>query len=164
MMLADEQTLAQLRRNFSRPGEVAWLGVRPGRREPVQVVDAVQALAGRGLTGDRYRTENAGKRQVTLIQMEHLAVIAALTGRERVDPALLRRNIGVRGINLLALRERRVRLGPVLLELTVPCHPCSYMEEVFGPGGYNAVRGHGGMCARILQGGVIRVGDTIEPE
>lgn len=160
----DEETLAGLREHFPRAGRVEWIGVRPQRRAPVETVDAVQAVAGQGLTGDRYHSRNAGKRQVTLIQREHLPVIAGLAGRESVDPADLRRNIVVSGINLLALRERRLRLGPVLLELTVPCHPCSRMEEVLGEGGYNAMRGHGGMCARILESGVIRLGDAARAE
>jgi len=161
-MLNNNETIEILKGRFPRDGEVAWLSVRPQRRQPVRVVDAVQAVAGKGLTGDRYHSSNAGKRQLTLIQMEHLPVIASLAGWKDPDPALLRRNIGVRGINLLALRGKRLRLGPVLVELTVPCNPCSHMEEALGEGGYNAMRGHGGMCARILESGVIRLGDAIK--
>jgi MOSC domain-containing protein YiiM len=72
-----------------------------------------------------------------------------------------RRNIVVSGINLLALRNAKVHVGEALLEIVGPCAPCSRMEEEIGPGGYAAMRGHGGMTARIVSGGVIRVGDAV---
>ncbi len=102
-----------------------------------------------------------GKRQVTLIQAEHLPVIAALAALESVTPEEMRRNIVVRGLPLLALKDARFQIGEVILEGTGECHPCSRMEETFGPGGYNAVRGHGGITARVVRGGVIRVGDAV---
>jgi MOSC domain-containing protein YiiM len=101
---------------------------------------------------------------VTLIQFEHLAVVAALMGREAVPPELLRRNLAVAGISVLALKDRRFRIGEVLLEGTGPCEPCSRMEQNLGPGGYNAMRGHGGITARVLEGGFIRVGDVVRAE
>ena len=64
----------------------------------------------------------------------------------------------VSGINLHALRGARVRIGAAELEITGECHPCSRMEETFGTGGYNAVRGHGGVTARVCQSGVVRRG------
>jgi MOSC domain-containing protein YiiM len=153
--------LKELFANVPRAGTVEWIGVRPARREPVIVVDTVEAREGRGLTGDRFRGSASSKRQVTLIQAEHLPVVARLLGLERVDPALLRRNIVVGGINLLALNGAQFAIGGALMEGTGPCHPCSRMEETFGTGGYNAVRGHGGITARVLSGGVIRVGDPV---
>jgi MOSC domain-containing protein YiiM len=68
----------------------------------------------------------------------------------------------VSGLNLLALKNRRIQIGEeVLLDITGECHPCSRMEEELGPGGYNAMRGHGGITAHIMQGGVLRVGDVV---
>jgi len=153
--------MALMMGQFPRPGRVEWLGLRPARRSPVQSVAEVLAEAGVGLMGDHYRSSRNGKRQVTLIQAEHLPVIAALSGIDGLDPALLRRNLVVSGINLLALKDRRFRIGEALFEGTGLAHPCSRMEESLGAGGYNAMRGHGGVTARVLEGGLIRIGDAL---
>jgi MOSC domain-containing protein YiiM len=143
-----------------RPGRVAWLGLRPARREPMAVRDALGLETGRGVTGDRYSRKDGG-RQVTLISTEALAAIAAYLGLDAIDPTALRRNIVVQGVNLLALKERRFRIGAALLETSGECHPCSRMEETLGVGGYNAVRGLGGLTARVIEGGVVRLGDPV---
>jgi len=141
------------------PGRVDWIGLRPERRAAMVAVDAA-ALTEAGLEGDRAR---AGKRAVTLIQAEHLPAIAALCGRAEVAPALLRRNLVVSGINLIALRHGPVQLGGAVVEITGPCAPCSRMEEALGPGGYSAMRGHGGWCARVLKPGPVALGDAVAP-
>lgn len=145
---------------FPRGGTVEWIGIRPARREPMEARRAVVALAGAGLSGDHY-SGGSGLRAVTLIQAEHLPVIAALAGVVELSPASLRRNLVVSGINLSALKGLRFQVGEALLEGTGPCHPCSRMEEALGVGGLNAMRGHGGLNARILRGGEIRVGDRV---
>ena len=156
-----DSELHRLMTRFPRAGRVRWLGVRPKRGVEMRVVDSAEAVAGAGLRGDRYGS-GSGKRGITLIQAEHLPAIAALCGRDEVSPALLRRNAVVEGIPLIALKGRRFRIGDVLCEGTSPCDPCSRMEIALGPGGYNAMRGHGGLCARILEGGTLRVGDAVE--
>ncbi len=114
-----------------------------------------------GLAGDHYRSRTSAARQVTLIHQEHISAIAAYLDRDTISPAILRRNVVVAGINLLALKGRRFQLGNAVLQATSECHPCSRMEEVLGVGGYNAVRGHGGITARIVSGGEVRLGDKI---
>lgn len=146
---------------FPVEGRLEWIGLRPGRRAPLQVMNHVEVIADHGLAGDHKATRAGGKRQVTLIQCEHLAVVAQLLRRDAVDPTLLRRNLLVSGVNLVALKDTRFRIGEVLFECTGPCEPCSRMEEVLGVGGYNAMRGHGGITARVLAGGLIAVGDTL---
>jgi MOSC domain-containing protein YiiM len=153
--------LYQLMTQFPRAGRVEWIGLRPARDVPMREAGEVEAEAGGGLAGDRYGG-GSGKRGVTLIQAEHLPVIAALSGHAAVAPATLRRNLVVSGIALSALRGLRFRIGDVLLEGTDSCDPCSRMETALGRGGYNAMRGMGGLCARILEGGAIRVGDRVE--
>jgi len=145
-------------------GRVEAIVVRGASREPARCVAVTQALAGIGLTGDRLGLRGEAElstRQVTLIQAEHLDVIARLARVRAVDPLALRRNLVVSGINLLAAKNARLQVGAALLEVVGPCHPCSRMEELIGPGGYSAMRGHGGMTARVLVGGAIREGDAV---
>jgi MOSC domain-containing protein YiiM len=142
-------------------GRLEWIGLRPAQHAPVQVVTSARAETGRGLIGDRYADSPGTKRQVTLIQDEHLPVIARLTGHAAIPPEWLRRNLLISGINLLALKDRPFRIGAVLLEGAGLCHPCSRMEAVLGPGGYNAMRGHGGITARVLESAELRVGDVV---
>jgi MOSC domain-containing protein YiiM len=156
--------LQALRAPSSLMGRVEAIIVRGAPREPARRIERTFARAGIGLADDRLGQRGEAElstRQVTLIQHEHLPVIAQLARVPAVDPVGLRRNLVVSGINLLALKSVRLRVGAALLELVGPCHPCSRMEEAIGPGGYAAMRGHGGMTARVLEGGVITVGDAV---
>ncbi len=159
----DSSVIARLLRSLPQVGRVEWIGVRPARRAAVAPVAAVEVITDSHLFGDHLRPKPGGKRQVTLIQHEHLAAIAGFLGLTTpVDPARLRRNLVVSGLNLLALKDRRISIGEtVLLDITGECHPCSRMEEELGPGGYNAMRSHGGLTARIVAGGWVRVGDAV---
>ncbi len=160
MALSDKQTLDDLRAAFPRPGVLRWIGLRPRPRAPLESVTKATLVTDCGIDGDHRARRPGGKRQVTLIQLEHLAVIEAFCG-VAVSPGLLRRNLAVSGINLLALKDRRFRIGDALLEGNGLCHPCSRMEENLGPGGYNAVRGHGGISARVVEGAMIEVGQSV---
>lgn len=153
------RTLYDLLSTLPQIGRLEWIGVRPARREPLVPLEVVEARIATGLSGDRY--SSSGKRQVTLIQAEHLPVLAAMLKQARIDPATLRRNLVVSGINLIALKAARFKVGEVLLEGTGSCDPCSRMEDALGTGGYNAMRGHGGITARIVEEGSIRVGDPV---
>lgn len=153
--------LAKLIEQFPRAGKLEWIGVRPERRAPVVSVPRVGAIAGYGLEGDHYASKINGKRQVTLIQAEHLQAVAKILAKPEVRADGVRRNLVVSGINLYALRDRKFRIGGVLLEGSGPCDPCSRMEEVLGAGGYNAMRGHGGIIARILESGLLEVGEAV---
>lgn len=148
---------------FPKAGRVAWIGLRPRYRAPVEAVQTAEVVSGFGLTGDHRAIRGGGQRQVTLIQAEHLAAVAAMLGRDAIDPALLRRNIVVAGINLLTLQDREFHIGEAVLLGTGPCAPCSRMEEALGRGGLNAMRGHGGITARVVTSGTIHVGDSVRP-
>ncbi len=160
MIKSDMQTLIE---TLPQVGRVDWIGLRPERREALESVSEANVTLEDGLVGDHYSGRNK-RRQVTLIQAEHLQGVAHMLGRELVDPQLTRRNIVVSGINLLAFKNRRFRIGTAILEMTGPCEPCSRMEENLGPGGYNAMRGHGGITARVIQGGQVKVGDEVRLE
>ena len=157
------ETLATLTARHAQDGRLVWIGVRPARLAGMAAVDAVE-VGSAGLTGDHGR---AGKRAVTLIQAEHLPVIARLAGLapETVTPERLRRNLVVAGLNLGAMRGKRLRIGAggVVLEIGGPCAPCSRMEAELGPGGYTAMRGHGGWCAAVVTPGSLRLGDAVCP-
>ena len=156
--MALNPTIAELTGRFPRSGRIEWIGIRPARRARLAAVGTV-GVGETGLDGDH--RDRPGKRAVTLIQAEHLPAIASLAGIGALDPALLRRNIVVSGINLLALRNRQFRCGGAVLKGTGLCAPCSRMEEALGPGGYNAVRGHGGITAEVVEPGVIALGDPV---
>ena len=158
-----KSTVAQLLATLPQVGRVEWIGIRPARRAELLALPEVEALTDSRLAGDHASPKPGGKRQLTLIQHEHLAAVAGFLGLpEPVAPGRLRRNLVVSGLNLLALKGRQIQIGDeVLLDITGECHPCSRMEEELGPGGYNAMRGHGGLTAHIALGGIIRVGDAV---
>ncbi|MEM8774795.1 MAG: MOSC domain-containing protein [Pseudomonadota bacterium] len=152
-------TLGELIKTHVRHGRIEWIGVRPERKADVVTIEIAQ-LGEAGLEGDHARP---GNRALTLIQAEHLPVIASFAGHNAIDPALLRRNLVVSGINLVALRKVSMTLGDATIQLTAPCPPCSRMEAALGQGGYNAMRGHGGWYARVLSPGRLKIGDALTP-
>ena len=153
-------TINELIKVLPQAGRVEWIGLRPAKNQAMRDVDTVAAITGQGLAGDRYKS-TGGKRQVTLIQAEHLDALRSLMKAPDLQAATLRRNIVVRGINLLALKDKEFTVGNVQMVFTGLCHPCSKMELALGPGGYNAMRGHGGINAKILTDGQISIGDSV---
>ena len=151
----------ELKQSLPFSGEVKEVWLRPEKFiEPVNV-EKVRVTRKHGLEGDHYSGILNRNRQVTLIQYEHLTVIASMLSLPVVNASLLRRNIVVSGINLLALKDCVFSIGTTHLRMTGLCHPCSRMEKNLGPGGYNAVRGHGGINATVIKDGEISVGDKV---
>ena len=158
---------------FCGEGRLEAIVLRPARRTRALRVDSARVVPGYGLVGDR-RAERlrqgdaARRRELTLLQHEHLAVLGAWCGIAELDAVHLRRNLVVSGVNLLAMRspfagQRLVwRIGrEARIEVTGACDPCSRIEEALGMGGYNAMRGHGGVTARIVGEGALAVGDRV---
>lgn len=160
-----ERSTRELVEAVPQRGHLERILLRPERRVSPVVVQDVEVVAGLGPRGDHRTADRqpdpSAKRQITLIQGEHLPAIAALVGRDRIDPALLRRNLVVTGINLASLKDRRFLIGEVEFAGSGWCHPCSRMEEALGTGGFQAMRGHGGITARVHTSGWIRLGDVV---
>ncbi|MEM9888412.1 MAG: MOSC domain-containing protein [Bacteroidota bacterium] len=153
-------TMKEMMDVMPQTGKVEWISIRPEKRGVVKAIEEVQVNVENGLEGDHYG-KKGGKRMITLIQAEHIATVEGIL-QKTVDPKLLRRNIVVSGINLLALKDRVFQVGEsVQLKTTGLCHPCSRMETNLGEGGYNAMRGHGGITCMVLRGGNIRLGDAV---
>ncbi|TDF39327.1 MOSC domain-containing protein [Alteromonadaceae bacterium M269] len=160
-MFEKKSPLHHLLKNVPQVGKLEWIGIRPQRKEPLKQLEYCDIASGGGLVGDHFSGSAKSKRQVTLIQKEHFPAIAGCLGLNEVIPEQLRRNLVVSGVNLLAFKNRQFRVGDAVLEMTGLCHPCSRMEEILGPGGYNAVRGHGGITASVVKEGRIEVGDSV---
>jgi hypothetical protein len=176
-MLDNPHTLQSLCQTMPQLGRLQAIYARPARYVPCVKLASTQAVKGVGLQDDRrylefaaagYAEIKVSNRQVTLMQAEHIDVIASIMQLQEIDVALFRRNLIVSGINLLAIKPlfkhqvHLLQIGEVLLEITGHCTPCSRMEGLLGPGGYNAMRGHGGVNAKVIEGGVLRVGDAVK--
>lgn len=154
------ENIKDLLKQHPQKGTITWIGIRPEKKAELKSVNQAEINTKEGLVGDHYHGKSR-QRQVTLIQREHLDLVSNVMGKE-VDPTLTRRNIVVEGINLLSLTDKRFMIGDqIILETTGHCHPCSRMEENLGPGGYNAMRGHGGLTAMVIEGGSLSVGDKL---
>ena len=152
-------SLKALMEHIPQKGKVTWIGLRPKSRAPLNSVQQVEVNE-KGLVGDRYN--GSGNRAVTLIQAEHLPVIASIMSLPPIEPSILRRNVVVSGVNLLAFKNKQFKIGNAILEMTGYCHPCSRMEEALGEGGYNTMRGHAGITAKVIKTGTFAVDDTVE--
>ena len=154
--------MKDLSRNIPQVGKVKWIGIRSNKKKEVTIVDSVLVKKNSGLEGDHFKDDLTRKRQVTLIQQEHLIAVASILGKKSIDPKLTRRNIMVSGINLLSLKHNQFKIGDAILETTGICAPCELMEMNLGAGGYSAMRGHGGITASVIVEGEIKLGDKVE--
>ena len=151
-------------------GEVVAIHTTHSAGAPMQETTAIEALAGEGLAGDRYRDgigfysatpTDPGARELTLIEAEALEAVLSETGIT-LEPAEHRRNITTRAIALEPLIGQRFRIGEVICEGVRNCPPCNHLEDVTGKKVMKPLVHRGGIRARIVEGGWIRVGDPIE--
>jgi len=133
-------------------GQIIHLQLKPAVGAPMNVVTSVEAIANHGLRDDA----NAGrtKRQVLLIERE-------LLDEFRLPIGDVRENITVQGIQLAGMAAgTRVRVGNALLEATLDCAPCQFIEDQ-RPGLRAAMEGKRGTLFKVIEGGEIKVGDEV---
>lgn len=131
---------------------------------PCVPVTEVNAVAGRGLEGDRIFNEldaPPGRKQVTFIEVEALEGLKRETGIE-LSAADSRRNIATRNVALNHLVDREFTCGPVRLRGLELCEPCKTLEQLNDQGGLvSGLLHRGGLRAEVLEGGTIRIGDAV---
>jgi len=153
-------------------GQVEAIHVAPTGGAAMQAMREVEAVVGAGLAGDRYfagvgfysaRPTAPGAREVTLFEAEVLDWLSAEHGIV-LSVAEHRRNLTTRGVRLDALLGHRFRIGEVLLEGVKDCPPCDHLEQLVNKSVLQPLVGRAGVRARVLEGGIIRVGDVIAQE
>ena len=150
-------------------GSVEGIYVARKGSASMERVEEVRTIEGCGIEGDRYCegtgfwTTYGDVCEVTLISSEDLDYIQSELGI-RVKDGEHRRNIVTRGIRLEDLRRKRFRIGEALLEYDRSRPPCRHVQDLSEPGMTRALKGRGGICARVVEGGKIRARDDIEVE
>jgi MOSC domain-containing protein YiiM len=125
---------------------------------------AVEALPGVGLAGDRYaeaKNRRGPDYEVTLIESENIEAFAKATGRE-LTPEMPRRNIVTAGVRLNPLLGQQFLIGRAVFEGLELCEPCSLFAKRTYSEVLDFFRGKGGLRARIVSGGLVRIGDPID--
>lgn len=160
-------------------GSVVSIHIAKKDSAPMESLPAVRALPGRGLEGDRYflgtgfysPKPSQGGREVTLIETEAVeALLHGVSNAEghrlgiKLSPADTRRNLATVGVPLNHLVDREFWVGPVLLVGTRLCEPCKHLDDLTQQGVMAGLIHRGGLRARIVCEGLIRVGDTVRPK
>jgi MOSC domain-containing protein YiiM len=152
-------------------GVVTHLHICPRAFLPMLEVSEANLVAGKGIVGDRYTIGNEtgfhshkreDGRQITLFE---IGAIEAIKHDFGIDfaPHEHRRNVTVRGVPLNQLVGCTFRLGPTLVQATRLSRPCRHIEEVTGKAIFDAMLSRAGLHCRILEGGILRLGDTVLP-
>lgn len=137
-------------------GRIVGLHLAKERETPVTPVEAAEAIAGRGLKGDRHAARaSGGKRQILLLDDADRRALG-------LEPGTLKENVLVEGLALETLLPgQRLALGPqVIVELSMTCVPCQKLNRI-RPGLLKESWGRRGQLARVLVGGALEVGDTV---
>ena len=130
---------------------------RPPGEEPMVEAASVQCVAGRGLLGDRFFDyQEDYKGQITFFAWEVYEDLQRQLGIRHQPIGVLRRNAITRGIDLNTLVGRDFYVQGVWFHGTAECSPCYWMNTAFGPGAEDALRGRGGLRARILTSGILQ--------
>jgi MOSC domain-containing protein YiiM len=150
-------------------GELIGIFITQRKATDLQPLEQVEAVAGRGLTGDRYflkegtySVKDGPDREVTLIEAEALDGLAREYGLT-LPPALTRRNLLTRGVPLNHLVGQQFFIGGVRLRGIRLCEPCGHLEKLTSKGVEKGLIHRGGLRAQILHGGILQVGAAITP-
>jgi MOSC domain-containing protein YiiM len=127
---------------------------------PAEALEAAQFIANFGLEGD-WRSRQGRGRQITLIETEALEFIASTLQMLMIPPGASRRQVVVEGIALNETVGKRLRVGPLLVEIHDLCDPCRNMEKMIGRGAWWAMKERGGVCGKVIEGGTLRTGDHV---
>jgi MOSC domain-containing protein YiiM len=141
---------------------VAAIHVARASGLPMEPRQRVEVVTDHGLEGDR-KARRGSRGQVTLVSADELEEVAGELGLP-IAPGATRRNVTVSGLVPPRRPGARLRLGPLVLEVTGPAEPCRLMDELIGPGAARALRGRAGVRSRVLVGGALAVGDAVAVE
>jgi MOSC domain-containing protein YiiM len=151
--------MIQIEHIYISPGHnfFGHFGKPPGDNPTVEV-DEVECVAGRGLRGDRFFDHKEDyKGQITFFSMEIFEALSRTLGVDDGTPGAFRRNVLTRGVDLNTLIDREFEIQGVRFAGTSECSPCFWMDKAFAPGAEEALEGQGGLRARILTDGILRV-------
>jgi MOSC domain-containing protein YiiM len=134
---------------------------QPSGEHPIVFVPEVECIAGKGLVGDRYFDHKQDyKGQITFFAWETYEDLCRRFGITDKHPGVFRRNVITRGANLNFWIGREFEIQGVLFEGTQESAPCQWMNQSFCEGAEAAMKGRGGLRARILTDGLLRVDET----
>ena len=131
---------------------------QPAGQSPTTEVDSVECVAGRGLRGDRffdYKEDYKG--QITFFSAEVYDELCAHLNLGDASPSATRRNVITRGVNLNTLIGQKFEVQGVHFEGVSECSPCYWMDQAFAPGANDFLKGRGGLRAKILTDGILRL-------
>jgi MOSC domain-containing protein YiiM len=151
-------------------GNVEGIFISPQFEQLPEPIGEIEVVAGKGIRGDRYFVpegrevagDDAGH-DLTLIEAEALEALLTEHGIE-LSAAASRRNVLTRGIGLNDLVGKHFRVGEVECEGVELCEPCNHLEGLTRPGVMRGMVHRAGLCAEVLRGGSIRIGDVVAPE
>ena len=154
--------------NKSVPGKLEWIGVREVQGN-IKSLDSVLAIKGEGLEGDKITSKKSKKRQVTLMQKEHISVILSLAqekdqSRIRKIQYYFKRNLLISKCNVQNLKGKIFTIGDAKFLGTGDCKPCKKIENLLGVSMLDAMQGMGGITALVAESGIIKINDQVKLE
>ena len=155
-------------KNYSFSGRVEWIGVRQ-KEGDIKSLDTSYAIEGLGLEGDKITKKSSKKRQVTLMQKEHIYVILSLAKEEEQDKInkiqyYFKRNLLISKYNILNLKGNFFSIGEAKFFGTGDCKPCKKIENLLGKKMLDAMQGMGGITATVVKSGTIKINDSLNLE